>query len=122
VTDYHPSVERSFDAGHDRLEHFDSCRHDGHGHRWRVRVTAFGAFDPRAGRSYRTDELERDLDTLVMELEGKNLSKMMPGAIPTPEGLGLWIIEKLVADHPKIIEVEIWLDPQHKFSLTREPR
>ena len=100
MTDYAPSVEREFDAGHDRVELFESCRHDGHGHHWRVRVTVRGIYDPRDGRSYRINELDFDLGTIVAELEGKNLSKMMPGALPTPEGLGLWILERLVTAGP----------------------
>jgi len=122
MTDYTPSVEREFDAGHDRIELFDSCRHDGHGHHWRIRVSVQGIFDPRSGRSYRVAELDRDLDTLVLEIEGKNLTKMLPGGIPTPEGVGLWVIERLVVDHPKITEVVVWLDQRHRFSLKREPR
>lgn len=122
MSDYHPSVEREFDVGHDQVEGFPPCRYDGHGHRIRVRVSAHGTFDPRTGRSYRIDELERDLDSLVSELAGRHLAKMMPGATPTPEGLATWILERLVGAHPKLVEVIVWLDPQHRFSVTREPR
>lgn len=122
MTDYHPSVEREFDVGHDAIEGSGFCRFDGHGHHVRVRVTVRGTFDPRVGRSYRVDELEHDLDLLVSELAGKNLAKMMPGSMPTPEGLAVWIVERLTGAHPKITEVVVWLDPQHRFSVTREPR
>lgn len=122
MTDFYPSVERTFDAGHDRIEHLNPCRHESHGHRWRIRVTVRGFFEPGRGQSYRIDELDTALGTVVAELADKNLSKMMPGSSPTPEGVGLWILERLVGEHPKIVEVEIWLDPQHKYSLKREPR
>lgn len=122
MTDFYPSVEREFDAGHDRLEHPAACRHEGHGHRWRVRVTVHGFYDPARAQSYRIDELDTALGTVVAELEGKNLSKMMPGSLPTPDGVGLWILERLLSEHPKIVEVEVWLDPQHRYSLRRDPR
>lgn len=122
MSDFHPSVEREFDVGHDQAEGLGSCRYDAHGHRLRVRVTVRGTFDPRTGRSYHVDELERDLDTLVSELAGRHLAKMMPGSMPTAEGLALWISERLVGAHPKLTEVVVWLDPQHRYSVTREPR
>lgn len=122
MTDFYPSVEHEFDAGHDRIDGLSTCQYDGHGHRWRVRVTVKSALDPRTGLSYRVDELDDSLMTVIHELQGKHLGKMMPGAAPTPEGLAVWIMERLIAAHPKIVEVVVWLDPQHRFSARRELR
>lgn len=121
MTDFYPSVSIEFDAGHDETE-LGICREAGHGHHWKVDVTVRGLFDPRDGSSYRVDELDKDLGEVVAELAGRNLGKMMPGSRPTPESLGLWILDRLLTAHPKIVEVEIWLDQRHRFSIKREPR
>jgi 6-pyruvoyl-tetrahydropterin synthase len=122
MTDFYPSVERELDVGHDRVERLPTCQYDGHGHHLRVCVTARGLFDPARGVSYRVDDLDASLEAIVRELHGKSLNKMMPGSAPTPDGLALWIMERMSVEHPKIVEVTVWLDPQHRFSVKREPR
>lgn len=117
---FYPSVEREFSTGHDLIENLPTCSYDGHGHRWRVRVVVKGTYDPRIGSSYKINELAADMDLLVRDLDGRPMSKMLPGILPSPEGVGLWFIERLATAHPKIVEVVVWVDQMHRFSIARE--
>lgn len=120
--DYFPSVEREFDAGH-HVVGDPRCGYEGHGHRWRVRVTVKGSFNINTGQSFDMAALEQALDDAVGEIRGKSLNAMLPGAAAvTPEGLGGWLLERLLPYFKQIVEVTVWLDPQHAFSIRREMR
>ena len=121
MADHSATVERSFDAGH-HLPGDDECWAEGHGHRWTVAVTIRGRFDPKIGRSVDVAALSLSLDDIAKELDGKSHNVMMPAGRPTPEGIGLWILERLLPEWPKIIEVKVWRDPRVSFSIQREPR
>lgn len=116
------SAEREFGAGH-LLPDDEHCQYP-HGHHWRLRVTMSGVFDPIAGTSGRINELSTALDELVAEVEGKSFNDMVPQSRPTLEGVGMWVIDRLVPEFPKIVEVEVaWLDPpRRRCSIKRQPR
>lgn len=120
MAEFYPSVDCWFDAGH-QVEGDPECSLE-HGHQWRVAVTVKGSYDAQRGRSADTFALKTALFEIAAELSRKSLNAMMAPGKPTPEGLGLWIIERLLPDFPKIVEVRVWRDPQVSFSIRREPR
>lgn len=120
--EFFPSVEREFDAGH-HVPGDSRCGYEGHGHRWRVRVTVKGSFNTAKGISFDTLPLEKALDETIGEIRGRSLNAMLPAAAAvTPEGLGTWFLERLLPLFKQIVEVTVWLDPQHAFSIRRESR
>lgn len=121
MAEFYPSVERWFDAGHVVLDD-PECMYPGHGHRWTVRVTCRGSYDAARGSSMDTRALDLELCDIIGQIGGKDLNVMLPAAAPTPEGLGLWLMERLLPNWPKIVEVTVWRDPHRSFSIRREPR
>lgn len=114
---YH-SVERTFDAGHVIPGH-STCGFEGHGHRFKVRISMAGSqqsplWDPAS--------LDDELTLLLAEVEGKSLNTMLPGMDHGPEGIAMWIIERMVTDYPKISSVEVWLDEHHSVTVKRPLR
>jgi 6-pyruvoyl-tetrahydropterin synthase len=120
MPEFFPSVEAWFDAGH-LIPGDAECAHE-HGHRWQVRVTLRGSYDPQTGRSADVAHLKELLFGIAAELARKPLNAMIAPGQPTPEGIGLWIMERLLPEFPKIAEVRVCRDPQVSYSIKREPR
>lgn len=96
----------SFDAGH-VLPEDPQCSAEGHGHSWQVMVEVTGDLNVQRGRARGSDGLETALETLVSELNGRSLNKMMPGATPSPNGIALWVMERLSLKYPRITTVTV---------------
>lgn len=122
MAEYFLSVERQFGAGHVLPEDVD-CRFHGHGHTWIIRVTVQGVFDANTGSSAKVHELDEELAALVSEVENKSFNEMLPQTKPTLEGVGMWVIDRLVKAFPRIVRVEVeWPDLRRTCSITRQPR
>jgi hypothetical protein len=52
-------------------------------------------------------EFQAALDAVVDELRNRDLNDMLPGVITTPEGIALYVHERLVLDWPKLIAVAV---------------
>jgi len=112
------SVERTFDAGHVIPGH-STCGFEGHGHRFRVRITMAGS---QASPPWDPASLDDELTLLLAEVEGKSLNSMLPGMDHGPEGIAMWIIERMVGQFPKISSVDVWLDEHHRVTVIRQAR
>lgn len=117
MADFYPTVVRAIEVGHSDPR----CGVADHGHRMTLEVTLKGTYDAQTGHSAKVEELEAALDELLKEINLRPLSVISP-AQPTFEGLGLWVIERLLPSFPKIVEVLVWRDPLRRYSITREPR
>lgn len=117
--EFFSSVERELEVGH--RDPTDPYCYAEHGHRFRVRVTVRGSYDTQVGRSANVHEIGIAMDEILGPLRGKPLTLIEPGKA-TPEGFGIWMMERLLPYFPKIVEVKIWRDPQVSFSIRREPR
>lgn len=119
MAEFLSSVERELEVGH-RDPGDPECYAE-HGHRMRVRVTVKGSYDAQTGRSANVRDLGMAMDDALNPLRGKPLSMIEPGRA-TPEGFGLWVMERLIPYFPKIVEVQVWRDAQVSYSISREPR
>lgn len=117
MSDFFVTVAREIEVGHSD----PTCGYSNHGHRLRVEVTVQGRYETAKGSSADHVDLGAALDATLFEVKGKPLDVIAP-AQPTPEGLALWLIERMLPRFPKIVEVKVWLDPQVSFSVKREPR
>lgn len=115
-SEFFATVARELEVACDLPE----CGSARHGHRLRVEVTATGRYDAQTGNSLEVKDLESSIDITLREVAGKPLDVISPGR-PTPHGFGLWLIERLLREWPKVIEVKVWRDPQTCFSIRREP-
>lgn len=122
MAEFFLSVEQTFGAGHVIPDDPD-CRFPGHGHQWNVRVTVRGLLDPSTGSSAKANALTEALGLVVAEVEGKSFNDMVPQSKPTLEGVGMWFLDRLARQFPKIVEVEVtWTDLHRSCSIRRELR
>ncbi len=121
MAEFFVTARTEFDAGH-VIPGDEECKYEGHGHRWAIEVTVRGSYDVQRGKSVDSLELGRSLERSVADLRGKSINTMLPAGRATPEGLGLSILDRLLVDWPKIVEVRVWRDPRVWFSIRREPR
>lgn len=104
------TVERYFDATHlDKL----SCSTHLHGHRFHVKVTE---------QAELPTNLLGHLADICDELHLHRLDEMLTGGGQTLDGLGSWILERLLINHPKITAIEVWFDPNERRGIRREIR
>jgi 6-pyruvoyl-tetrahydropterin synthase len=121
MADFFLSVEQQFGAGH-VLPDDPDCRFV-HGHLWIIRVTVQGIMDLATGSSAKAHELTEALGLVVAEVEGKSFNEMVPQTKPTLEGVGLWIIDRLVKSFPRIVRVDVeWPDLRRSCSIARQLR
>jgi 6-pyruvoyl-tetrahydropterin synthase len=83
-----------------------------HGHDWRVRLEAKGD---------EAIEISNALTTLCLELHGRTLEDMMPGASTTATGVATWLMERLSLKYPTILRLDVSC-AGHESYVTREPR
>lgn len=99
-------VHGAFDASH-QVEGDLRCGKP-HGHTFRVSVCVDGILEKdEAGiwRVFGTEDLQDRLDTIVAELDLRDLNAMMPGSTPIPETIAAWVLERITdADY---VEVEM---------------
>jgi hypothetical protein len=89
-----------------------------HGHTYQVTATELGN---DAGVKY---SLEPDLRAVLSELHLHSLDDMLVGGSQTLDGLGAWVMERLLISHQRLIAVEVsTLDaPGIRVTVTREIR
>jgi hypothetical protein len=99
--------------------HFDSTHDDPlesphlHGHRFHVEVTE---------QTEVTTLLAERLGAVCGELNVHRLDEMLVGGAQTGQGITSWILERLLINHPKIIRIEVWWDPDFRYGITRDIR
>jgi hypothetical protein len=89
-----------------------------HGHSFNVAVTEMGS---DAGVR---DDLAPHLRDVLAELDLHNLDEMLVGGSQTLDGIGAWVMERLLINHPRITRVEVgqYDRPGVRVGITREIR
>lgn len=89
-----------------------------HGHTFHVSITELGTEYGLRG------DLEADLQTVVAELNLRDLREMLVGGSQTLDGIAAWVMERLLLNHPRITRAEAWVadKPWVRAGLTREIR
>ena len=99
----------SFDATHQDLLESPHL----HGHRFHVEVTE---------QTEVTTKVRESLEAVCAELHLHRLDEMLVGGAQTGQGIASWILERLLINHPKIIRIELWWDPDFRHGITRDIR
>jgi len=108
---------REFSASH-VLDKHPTCGKL-HGHTFRVIIRVQGDPEPDTHNLVANDgELLKRIEDLRAELNGRHLNDMLPGVIPSAQGLANWFWERL-ALHYQLDEVTVWQDDL-EASLRRE--
>jgi len=89
-----------------------------HGHSYVVRATELGN---DAGVKY---ELLPDLRAVLSELHLHSLDDMLVGGSQTLDGIGAWLMERLLSRHPRLVRVDLNTadQPDVVVSVLREIR
>ena len=89
-----------------------------HGHTYSVSATELGN---DAGVKY---ELLPDLRAVISELHLHSLDDMLIGGSQTLDGIGAWIMERLLSRHPRLVRVDMHTadQPDVVVSVLREIR
>lgn len=89
-----------------------------HGHTFRVRATELGT-----DAGVRADLLP-DLRAVLSELHLHSLDDMLIGGSQTLDGIGAWVMERLLARHPRLVRVDVTMadQPDVEVSVLREIR
>jgi hypothetical protein len=89
-----------------------------HGHTFNVTVLELGS---DAGVKY---ELQPDLESVLSELHLKPLDVMLTGGSQTLDGIGSWVMERLLGRHPRLVRVDTSTcdQPGAVVGVTREIR
>lgn len=102
---HYTTVRSIFDAPHQVIDH--SICEGRHAHRWTVSATVEGGLDPKKVLVVDHGELRLALDRVVNEVRNRDLNDMLPGVVTTPEGLAIYLRERLVLDWPRLVEVTV---------------
>lgn len=115
------TVVASFDAAH-RLP--DEPGHENnHGHSYRVTVVEEVRFDLTAKRLARAPEqLRTDLESLLIEVNGRDLNEQLFGGSSSLAGVAAWIMERMLMEHPQIITVDVEQVPDLHVVVRKEVR
>ena len=115
--DYSVQIEDTFEAGH-ILEGTRDCARQ-HGHRYRVEVAADLRFEPVRRQVTDIEPLRKALTDICAELDGRWLNDMIPGVLPTPDGIAAWFMERLLLHFPRVTRVTLWERPHCAFTVSR---
>jgi 6-pyruvoyl-tetrahydropterin synthase len=100
------SVRRTFQAEHLVTGH-SRCGGWRHGHRWAITVTLGGGLDPKNIMVVDHGVFRAALDRIVDEFADRDLNDMLPAIVTTPEGIGLYVIERLILDWPTLTGITV---------------
>lgn len=114
------SVRHEFEASHTVVGH-SRCGWQ-HGHCWAVTITVGGGLDPKNILVVDHGDLWRALKRVVDEFADRDLNDMLPGVVTTPEGLGLYVAERLTLEWRGLREVRVEMGPAISVTLTVETR
>jgi 6-pyruvoyl-tetrahydropterin synthase len=120
LVQFQTTVRDRFEASH-HVEGHSTCGGN-HGHEWEVLVTVSGGLDPKKVYVVDHGALAHDLFVVVDEFRNRDLNDMLPGVITTPEGLGLYIRERLILDWPRIVMVEVRMSRWAATTITGDIR
>jgi 6-pyruvoyl-tetrahydropterin synthase len=110
----------TFEASHFVMDH-SLCGRT-HGHQWNVAVTVEGGLDPRKIWVVEHGELLSSLNRIVREFADRDLNDMLPGVVTTPEGLALYVRERMTLEWPRIVRIEVEMGPSIVIALEPEIR
>lgn len=114
-------VEESFEASHQVPGH-SVCGERHGGHVWKVVVGVEGGLDPKTIQVVDHADLAKALHRVVREIRGRHLNDMLPGVIPTPEGVGLYIRERMILEWPRISFVSVEMGGWSKVEISGDIR
>lgn len=114
------SVRRVFEAGHHVPGH-SICGWQ-HGHRWTITATVAGGLDPKKVLVVDHGDLRRALDRICDEVADRDLNVMLPGIVSTPEGIALYIAERLTLDWPGLTAIQVEMGESVTATITMESR
>lgn len=81
-----------------------------HGHTYRVRVVVVGDPEPETHNLVANDvDLFAKLEEIRNEIHNRHLNDMLPGVIPSAQGLANWFWERLALFY-RLDEVTVWQD------------
>lgn len=89
-----------------------------HGHTFTVAATELGN---DAGVKY---DLRPDLAAILSELHLHSLDEMLVGGSQSLDGIGAWVMERLLVRHPRLVRVDVFTADRADVvvSVTREIR
>lgn len=93
-----------FNASH-TVERGEVCGVRLHGHDWYAEITVEGHPDPQTGE-VETEAIHR-LRSLLAEIHERDLNAMLVGAHPTPEGVAMWLLERMRLHCPGLASVTV---------------
>lgn len=99
------TVQSRFSASH-VIEGHPVCGRV-HGHAWVVSATVDGPVSPKTGAVDGSSDLATGLAHVIVELDHKHLNDMLPGVVPTPEGIAAWVHERLLLASPRLTSVTV---------------
>lgn len=102
-----------FNGAHEVASNW-ACGDRLHGHDWYAEIVITGGPDPKTG-SFRTDGPDV-LHSVLEELNGRHLNEMVRGTEPTPEGLSLWLTERLLGIIPGLSSITVGF-PDHAATV-----
>ena len=115
------SVTVPFNAAH-RLPS-EPGHENNHGHTYRVTVVEEVRFDLAAKRLARAPEqLRTDLESLLIEVNGRDLNEQLYGTEPSLAGIAAWLMERLLMEHPNIITIDVEEIPDLHVIVRKEVR
>jgi 6-pyruvoyl-tetrahydropterin synthase len=114
------TARQTFEAAH-HVESHSLCGVN-HGHRWTIEVSVTGQLDAKKVQLVDHGDLVAALATIVAELRDRDLNDMLPGVITTPEGLGLYIRERLTLAWPRLSYVRITMGESISIIVESELR
>lgn len=101
--------EFTFDAAH-HLEHLPEghkCARI-HGHTYRLRVFLEGPLDPVVGWVVDFAEVKRVVEAVLEPLDHHLLNDVPGLEQPTTERIIVWLWDRLRADLPQLVRLELW--------------
>lgn len=114
------TARQSFEAAH-HVDGHSLCGVN-HGHRWTIEVTISGGLDPKKVQLVDHGELVATLTPIIDELRDRDLNDMLPGVITTPEGLGIYVRERLILRWPRIAYVKVTMGDLVSITVESELR
>ena len=99
------TAHQAFSASH-MIPNHSTCGHL-HGHDWDIAVSLTGEISPKTGMVTDHGLLVMALQDLCREFDRRDLNAMLPGVLPSPEGLAPYIRERLAMQFPTITTVTV---------------
>jgi hypothetical protein len=66
-------------------------------------------------------DIKHALASLVVELDGRQLEDMMPGADTSAAGVAAWLMERLALRFPRLVRVSVQSTGTERVAVLRDP-